>query len=153
MNHISSDVSKKSKIGNEVKIWNWVKIRENCVIGDSTSIGQCSYIDKNVFIGKNCKIQNGVQIYDGVTICDDVFIGPNVTFTNDLFPRSYNKYWEVKKTKICKGASIGAGSVILCGIEIGEYAMVAAGSVVTKNVPKQTLVSGNPSRIIRNISK
>ena len=115
MIHPLSEVSEKAKLAPNVKIWNWVKVREYAEIGNSTSIGQCSYIDIGVKIGSRCKIQNGVQVYNGVEISDDVFIGPNVTFTNDLYPRAFTKL-AITKTKVCQGASIGAGSVIVCGV-------------------------------------
>ncbi len=149
--HPSAEVSTDSRLGKNVKIWNCSKIREQVRIGELTNIGQCVYIDKNVVIGRCCKIQNGVQVYDGVIIEDDVFVGPNVTFSNDKYPRAFNIEWEITKTIVKKGASIGAGATIVCGVTIGEYAMVAAGSVVTKNVSSYTLVAGNPAKDIHSI--
>ncbi len=149
--HESSDISDQSTIGENTQIWNWVKIREGSRLGSNCKIGQCVYIDKNVSIGNSCKIQNGVQIYQGVAISDDVFIGPNVTFTNDKYPRANNDHWEIVKTNVEKGVSIGAGSVIVCGITIGKYAMIAAGSVVTKDVAPYSLVIGNPAILMGTI--
>ena len=137
----TAEVSPNAKLGKNISIWNWSKIREGAVLGDNVKIGQCVYIDKNVIIGSNVKIQNCVSIYLGVTIESNVFIGPNVTFTNDKFPRSKNEDWKVTKT-IKNRASIGAGSTIVCGCIIGENSMIGAGSVVTKNVEPNSMVYG-----------
>ena len=139
----TAKIDPKAQIGNHVKIWNWTKVRENVIIGNNVTIGQCVYIDKNVKIGSNVKIQNGVSVYDGVIIESDVFIGPNVTFTNDKYPKANNKDWVISPTIIKKGASIGANSTIICGCTIGESAMIGAGSVVTKNIPDKSLVYGS----------
>ncbi len=149
--HESAEVSDKAKIGKNTKIWNQAQIRENAVIGENCIISKNVYIDESVKIGNNCKIQNNVNVYHGVTIEDDVFCGPSMTFTNDLFPRAFNKDWKVTETCVKKGASIGANATIVCGVTIGEYAMVGAGSVVTKDVEAHTLVAGNPARVIRKI--
>lgn len=133
-------------IGNGSKIWHFVHIREGSKIGNNCNIGKSVYIDTGVKIGNNVKIQNFSAIYKGVEIEDDVFVGPSVTFTNDLYPRSF--IWNdenIIPTIIKKGSSIGANSTIICGLKIGEYAMVGAGSVVTKNVPPFGLVLGNPA--------
>ncbi|MCL5073803.1 MAG: N-acetyltransferase [Actinobacteria bacterium] len=151
--HDTAIVSSDAKIGNKNKIWVNVQIRENCQIGDDCIISKDVYIDKNVSIGNRCKIQNGVYIYDGVTIGDDVFVGPNVTFTNDKIPRAFNTAWKITKTQIETGASLGANSTIVCGVKIGEYAMVAAGAVVTKEVQPYSLVVGNPARFMSYICK
>ena len=111
------------------------------------------YIDETVCVGDNCKIQNSVSIYKGVTIGKDVFVGPNASFTNDKVPRAFNANWKVTPTNIKKGASIGANATIVCGVVIGEYAMVAAGSVVTKDVQPYALVVGNPARQVATIDK
>jgi acetyltransferase-like isoleucine patch superfamily enzyme len=111
------------------------------------------YIDCNVSIGDDCKIQNSVSVYDGVTIESQVFVGPNASFTNDKVPRAFNSDWRITKTWVKKGASLGANCTIICGIVIGEYAMVAAGSVVTKDVPPYSLVVGNPARVVAKIDK
>jgi len=143
--HPTAEVSKKAKIGKGTKIWHFAQVREDSVIGENCILGKGVYIDKGVKIGSKVKIQNFSSIYTGVTIEDDVFIGPGVIFTNDLYPRAFQNL-EVKKTRVRRGASIGANSTILCGIEIGEYAMVGAGSVVTRNVPPHALVFGNPAK-------
>lgn len=146
--HPTAEVSAKAKVGSGTKIWHQAQVREGAVIGGNCIIGKCVYIDFNVKIGSRVKIQNHVSIYHGVTIEDDVFVGPAVTFTNDLTPRAFR--WDesmVVPTLVKKGASIGANSTIICGTKIGEYAMVGAGSVVTKDVPPHALVYGNPAKI------
>ena len=143
--HESAIVDGSSKIGKGTKIWVNVQIRENAVIGANCVISKDVYIDHSVMIGDNCKIQNGVSIYNGVSIEDDVFVGPYAVFTNDKVPRAFNHEWQTIPTIIRKGASIGANSTIICGITIGEYAMIAAGSVVTKDVEPYSLVMGNPA--------
>lgn len=151
--HETAHVSDKSTIGSGSKIWINVQIRENSSIGDDCIISKDVYIDHSVNIGQRCKIQNGVSIYHGVTIGNDVFVGPNACFTNDKIPRAFNADWKITPTKINDGASIGANATIVCGVTIGEYAMVAAGSVVTKDIPPYTLVVGNPARAIAKIDK
>lgn len=146
--HETAEVSSDSSIGEGTKIWNLAQIREDVAIGESCIISKNVYIDAGVRIGNRVKIQNNVNIYHGVTIEDDVFLGPSMTFTNDLYPRSFNKDWKVTETIVKKGASIGANATIVCGTEIGEYAMVGSGSVVSKNVPRHALVVGNPARQI-----
>lgn len=145
--HPSANVSKEASIGEGSKIWINVQIRENANIGKGCILSKDVYIDHAVTIGNSSKIQNSVSIYNGVTIGDNVFVGPNVSFTNDKVPRAFNQEWEVTPTTVETGASIGANSTIVCGVVIGEYAMVAAGSVVTKDVPKYALVMGNPARV------
>ncbi len=135
-------------IGDGSKIWHFAHIREKAEIGQNCNIGKSVYIDTEVKIGNNVKIQNFVSIYKGVEIEDDVFVGPSVVFTNDMYPRAF--IWEEKRvipTIVKKGSSIGANSTIICGLTIGEYAMVGAGSVVTKDVPPFGLVFGNPARL------
>jgi acetyltransferase-like isoleucine patch superfamily enzyme len=146
MIHPTAEVSGGAKLGRDVKVWHYVQIREGAVIGSGSSFGKGVYIDKNVKIGKNVKVQNRATIYDGVAIEDDAFIGPHVVFTNDPTPRAFGE-WKIEKTLVRKGASVGANSTILCGVTLGEYCMVGAGSVVTKDVPPHALVYGNPARV------
>lgn len=151
--HSSATVSDAAVIGVNSKIWINVQVRENARIGQNCIISKDVYIDAGVTIGDNCKIQNSVSVYAGVTIEDDVFIGPNVSFTNDRIPRAFNMNWKITPTIVKKGASLGANSTIVCGTTVGEYAMVAAGSVVTKDVEPYTLAMGNPARPYARIDK
>ncbi|PKR86276.1 acyltransferase [Heyndrickxia camelliae] len=146
--HPTAEVSSNSKVGKATKIWNNVQIRENAIIGSNCILSKDVYIDEGVHIGDHCKIQNGVSVYKGVTIHNKVFLGPHMVFTNDLFPRATNENWKITETVVKEGASIGANATIVCGNEIGMYAMVAAGSVVTKDVPDFGLVAGNPAKLI-----
>jgi acetyltransferase-like isoleucine patch superfamily enzyme len=138
-------VSDRAVIGDGCKIWNQAQIREEAKLGQKCIVSKNVYIDEKVQIGDRVKIQNNVNVYHGVTIEDDVFLGPSMTFTNDMYPRSFNSDWCITETLVKKGASIGANAVVRCGITIGEYAMVGAGSVVTKDVPAHALVVGNPA--------
>jgi len=147
--HETAIIEESANIGSNTKIWHFAHIRENTNIGKDCNLGKDVYIDFEVKIGDNVKIQNGVSIWNGITIEDNVFIGPNACFVNDLYPRS--KIWnkdKVKKTLIKEGASIGANSTILCNLEIGKYALIGAGSVVTKSVPNYGVVIGNPAKLI-----
>ena len=146
------------KLGKNVKIFAFVNLY-GCAIGDDTKVGTFVEIQKGAFIGKNCKISSHTFICEGVTIEDDVFIGHNVTFINDMYPRSTTAGgslqteadWKVIPTLIKKGASIGSSTTILAGVTIGEGAIVGAGAVVTKDVPPWTIVAGNPARVLRAI--
>ena len=157
--HKSAEVSPDAVLKDGVTIWNNAQIREHAVIGENSIISKNVYIDFEVSIGKNCKIQNNVSVYHGVRIEDGVFVGPHVCFTNDKVPRAINpdgtvksgKDWEITKTIVKYGASIGAHSVILPGVTIGKFAMVGAGSVVTHNVPSNTIVVGNPAKAISRV--
>ena len=134
-------------LGSGTKVWHFVhimggaKIGKDCVIADYVSVG------RDVKIGDNVKLENRATVYEGVTIEDNVFVGPHVVFTNDQYPRSFNKDWKMLPTLVKKGSSIGARTVIVCGVTIGEYAMMGAGSVVTQNMPSHVLAYGNPARI------
>ncbi len=151
---IADDVT----LGRNVKLANFVNLY-GCVIGDNTKIGTFVEVQKNAIIGKNCKIQSHTFICEGVTIEDDVFVGHSVTFINDKYPRATNGNgdlqseadWKVVPTVVKKGASVGSGSTILCSITIGEKAIIGSGSVVTRDVPANTIVAGNPAKIIRRI--
>lgn len=151
--HKTAEVSKEANIGEATKVWNNAQIRESARIGEKCVISKDVYIAENVSIGARCKIQNGVSVFQGVTLENDVFVGPNATFTNDKIPRAFNEKWEITPTLVKEGASIGANATIVCGITIGKYAMVAAGSVVTKDVEDYSLVIGNPARHYSYIDK
>jgi acetyltransferase-like isoleucine patch superfamily enzyme len=133
-------------IGEDCKVWMYAQIREGVTVGANCIISKDTYLDAGVSIGGGCKIQNSVSVFHGVTLEDEVFVGPNVCFTNDKVPRAFNADWNVTPTLVRRGASIGANATIVCGVTIGEYAMVAAGSVVTRDVAPYTLVMGNPAR-------
>ncbi len=151
--HPSANVHARAMIGGGTKVWINVQIREDAEIGANCIISKDVYIDHAVKIGRDCKIQNSVSVYNGVTIEDKVFVGPNVSFTNDRVPRAFNTAWKVTPTMVKTGASIGANATIVCGVTIGEFAMVAAGAVVTKNVPPFALVAGNPARQIGTVDE
>ena len=138
-----------AEIPESTNVWQFSIILEKAIIGENCNINCHVLIENDVIIGDNVTVKPGVQIWDGITIEDDVFIGPNVTFTNDLYPESKNKDFKLVRTLIKKGASIGANSTILGGITIGKNTLIGAGSVVTKNVPENAVVLGNPAKLIR----
>lgn len=137
--------NKSSNVGENTKIWQYVIVFPNAKIGNNCNINSHCLIENDVIVGNNVTVKCGVYLWDGITIKDNVFIGPNVTFTNDFLPRSKQYPKEFLKTTIEKGASIGANATIIGGITIGEYAMIGAGSVVTKDIPSHNLVYGNPA--------
>jgi UDP-2-acetamido-3-amino-2,3-dideoxy-glucuronate N-acetyltransferase len=144
--HFSAHVDSGAKVGDGTKIWHFSHIMPKAKIGKNCTIGQNVYIANNVIIGDNVKIQNNVSLYEGVIVEDDVFIGPSVVFTNVINPRAFiERKDEYRKTIVKKGASVGANVTILCGSTIGEYSMIGAGSVVTKDVDDFNLVYGVPS--------
>jgi len=145
--HPTAVVDKTAKIGEGTKIWHFVHVREKAEIGKGCILGHSVYIDREVKIGNHVKLENRANVYHGVKIEDDVFVGPHATFTNDPYPRSFSTDWKIVPTRVKKGASIGAGSVVLCGVTINEYAMIGAGSVVTNDVPPYALAYGNPAKI------
>jgi UDP-2-acetamido-3-amino-2,3-dideoxy-glucuronate N-acetyltransferase len=145
--HPTAMVDDGAQIGAGTKVWHFCHLMSQCKIGDNCNIGQNVYIDNNTVIGNGVKIQNNVSVYNGVIIEDDVFLGPSMVFTNVINPRSFiERKQEFKKTTVRKGATIGANATIICGIEIGVYAMIGAGAVVTKNVLPYALMTGNPAR-------
>jgi UDP-2-acetamido-3-amino-2,3-dideoxy-glucuronate N-acetyltransferase len=152
--HPSAYVDEGCTIGNGVKIWHFSHLMPGCIVGDNCNIGQNVVISPKVILGKNVKVQNNVSIYEGVICEDDVFLGPSVVFTNVINPRSHvNRKNEYMKTTVRKGASIGANATIVCGYDIGEFAFIGAGAVVTKSVPAYALVVGNPARQIGWVSE
>ena len=151
--HPTADVSPQAAIGPGPKVWINVQIREEARIGSNCVLSKDVYVDRCVVIGDRVKIQNGVSVYNGVTLENDVFVGPHATFTNDRVPRSFNAEWQVTPTLVREGASIGANATICCGVELGEYCMVASGAVVTRSVPPYTLVMGNPARPVARIDR
>lgn len=147
--HQSSYVDEPCTIGKGTKIWHFSHIMNNAVIGEKCNIGQNVVISPDVVLGNGVKIQNNVSVYSGVVCEDDVFLGPSCVFTNVINPRSFiERKNEYRTTLIKKGASIGANATIVCGNTIGQYALIGAGSVVTKNIPDYALLVGNPGRII-----
>lgn len=159
--HPTASVSNETEIGEGTRVWNQAQIRENTRIGKNCIIGKDVYIDFDVEIGDNVKIQNGALLYHGVILESGVFVGPGVIFTNDKRPRAINPDgslkgnddWEVGQSRICYGSSIGAGAVILPNVTIGSFALVAAGAVVTRDVPDHALVVGNPARQVGYVCK
>ena len=154
--HESSFIDEGVTIGDGTKIWHFSHIQSGATIGEKCSLGQNVNIGNNVKVGNNVKIQNNVSVYEGVELEDFVFCGPSIVFTNIKIPRSEfpqrgKQYYE--KTIVKKSASIGANSTIVCGVTIGEYALIGSGTVVTKNIPPFTLVVGNPGKIIGKVNK
>jgi len=151
--HESSYIDDGAKIGEGTKIWHFSHIMSKAIIGKNCNIGQNVFISDNVVIGNNCKIQNNVSLYEGVNIEDDVFIGPSSVFTNVRNPRAFvNRKEEYASTFIRRGSTIGANATIICGVIIGEYSFVGAGSVVTKDVPAYSIVYGVPAEVKSFIS-
>ncbi|MCU4174502.1 acyltransferase [Carboxylicivirga sp. N1Y90] len=147
--HETAVIDQPCQIARGVKIWHFSHVMENCQIGEGCNLGQNVVISPNVKLGKNVKVQNNVSIYTGVECEDDVFLGPSMVFTNVINPRSaVNRRGDYQKTLVKRGATIGANSTVVCGHDIGEFAFIGAGAVVTKHVPAYALVVGNPSKQI-----
>lgn len=142
---------KNNNIPESTRIWQFCVIFPGCLIGENCNICANVLIENDVVVGNNVTIKSGVQLWDGVKLEDNVFVGPNVTFTNDVFPRSGNKEYKMLRTLVCSGASIGANCTILPGVTIGEGAMIGAGSVVTKDIPSGEIWMGNPARYYKKI--
>lgn len=153
--HPDADVSPLAVIGAGTCIWRQAQVREGAQIGEMCNIGKGVYVDARVHIGSCVKIQNSVSVFEGVTLEDGVFVGPHACFTNDLYPRAINadgtlksaNDWQITPTLVKYGASIGAGAVILCGVTIGEFALIGASAMVTRDVPSYALVLGNPAHL------
>ena len=145
--HDTAVIDEGSYIGKGTSIWHFAHIMSDCQIGEGCNIGQNVVVSPQVILGRNVKVQNNVSIYTGVICEDDVFLGPSMVFTNVINPRSFvNRKSEFKQTIVRKGASIGANTTVICGVEIGLYAMIGAGAVITKDVPAFALVYGTPAR-------
>ena len=152
--HGTAVIDDGCSIGEGTRIWHFSHLMTGCTVGKNCNIGQNVVIAPGVVLGDGVKVQNNVSIYTGVTCADDVFLGPSCVFTNVINPRSaVSRKHEYMPTKVCKGASIGANATIVCGHTIGEYAMIGAGAVVTRDIPAYALVVGNPSRQIGWVSE
>jgi UDP-2-acetamido-3-amino-2,3-dideoxy-glucuronate N-acetyltransferase len=159
--HATADVAASAQIGEGVAIWHYAQVRENCIIGENVIVGRGAYIGNGVHIGANSKIQNYALVYEPALLEEGVFIGPGVILTNDEYPRAVNpdgsqksgEDWEATGVTIREGASVGAGSICVAPVEIGAWALVAAGSTVTKNVPAFALMAGVPAKRIRWVGK
>jgi UDP-2-acetamido-3-amino-2,3-dideoxy-glucuronate N-acetyltransferase len=151
--HPSAEVHASTAVGTGTKIWHQAQVRENVRIGENCVISKDVYIDIGVNIGDRVKVQNGVSIYRGVNLEDDTFVGPHAAFTNDITPRSFAEDWEIVPTRVRRGAAIGANATIVCGVTLGPYCMVGAGSTVTHDVPPHALVVGSPARVVSYICR
>jgi acetyltransferase-like isoleucine patch superfamily enzyme len=146
--HESAIVESGAEIGDDTRIWHHCHVRDGASIGSGCNLGKNVFVDSGAVIGDGVKIQNNVSVYSGVTLEDEVFVGPSAVFTNDLYPRASNPGWEVTRTLVGRGASIGANATIICGNDIGPFATVGSGAVVVRPVEDHSLVVGNPARVL-----
>jgi acetyltransferase-like isoleucine patch superfamily enzyme len=144
--HSTAIVERGAHVGRDSSVWHHAHIRAGAEVGIGCTIGKNVFVDEGARIGDRAKIQNNVSVYRGVTLEDEVFVGPSAVFTNDRFPRAVNPEWQIVPTLVRHGASIGANATLVCGVEIGSYATVGAGAVVTRDVQAHELVAGNPAR-------
>jgi acetyltransferase-like isoleucine patch superfamily enzyme len=144
--HDTAIVESGVSLGEATRVWHHAHVRSGAIIGRDCSLGKNVFVDAGVRIGDRVRVQNNVSVYAGVTLADDVFVGPSAVFTNDRHPRAHGYVWEVAPTAVRRGASIGANATLVCPIEIGDWSMVSAGAVVTKDVLPHQLVVGNPAR-------
>jgi len=152
--HPTAVIDEGAVIGNGTKIWHFSHIMSGAMLGENCTIGQNVFIAPGVTLGNNVKVQNNVSVYTGVVCEDDVFLGPSCVFTNVINPRSFiSRKEEFRRTLVKKGATIGANATVICGVTIGEYAMIGAGAVVTKDVPDYALIVGNPGKQIGRVDK
>jgi len=159
--HDTAEVSAGARVGRGTKIWHHAQVREDATIGDRCILGKGVYVDQGVALGNDVKVQNGAQLFHGVTVEDGVFIGPGAILTNDRYPRAVNPSgtlkdasdWTIGRIRVERGASIGAGAVILPDVAIGRWALVGAGAVVTADVPPHGLAVGNPARVIGRVCR
>lgn len=149
--HETAIVEDGASIGAGTSVWHHAHVRSSAVIGRNCTLGKNVFVDRGVVLGDRVKVQNNVSLYNGVVLHDDVFVGPSVVFTNDRFPRANNLGWTILSTVVSLGASIGANATIVCGCVVGPYAMVGAGAVVTRDIPRHALVTGNPARRIGTV--
>jgi UDP-2-acetamido-3-amino-2,3-dideoxy-glucuronate N-acetyltransferase len=152
--HPSSIIDDGAIIGTGTKIWHFCHVFRGAKIGRNCILGQGCSVSARAVIGDRCKLQNGISLYDGVTLEDEVFCGPHMIFTNVITPRAFiERKTEFRPTRVGRGATLGAGAVIVCGVQIGRYALIGAGAVVTRNVPPFALVYGNPARVKGYVSR
>jgi len=147
--HPSAVIDEGAKVPESARIWHFVHVCSGASIGEDASLGQGVYVGPGVAIGARCKVQNNVSVYEGVTLEEDVFVGPSAVFTNVTYPRAHvPRRHEFKPTLVKRGATIGANATILCGVTVGEFSMIGAGAVVTKDVPPYALVVGVPAQVV-----
>ncbi len=151
--HPTALVGRNAVIGNGTRVWAFVNIMDGATIGEDCNICDHCFIETGAMIGHRVTIKNGVSIYDGVILEEGVFVGPNATFVNDRHPRSRCQNWKKEIVRVKKGATIGANATVMCGVTIGEYALIGAGAVVLKDVPAFTAVAGNPARVIGTVDE